>query len=195
MLGITPPRMVRPIRCGPRRTATSIRRPPALPREGSTRCARGSARFAAARRGAKLGAMERTFERKARLGLVAAVLLAAALPFCSGELVLSAACGAGCSPPARRFEIPQGHDASGFRILSLGPGEPCQGPPGRTMAGFSIRRGQDTVLVYYKGPNGAVSDPVPLEDLVLGPGDYSLSAAPARGASVTLSCTLRESKE
>jgi hypothetical protein len=63
------------------------------------------------------------------------------------------------------------------------------------MAGFSIHRGQDTVLVYYTGPNGAVSDPVPLEDLVLGPGDYSLRSAPARGASVTLSCTLRESHE
>lgn len=139
--------------------------------------------------------MNKTSGRKARLGLVAAVLLAAVLPFRSGELVLSASCGAGCSPPAHRFEIPQGHYASGFRLLSLRPGEPCQGPPGRTMAGFSIRRGQDTVLVYYTGPNGAVSDPVPLEDLVLGPGDYGLSAAPARGASVTLSYTLRESKE
>ena len=40
-----------------------------------------------------------------------------------------------------------------------------------------------------------VSDPVPLEDLALGLGSYSLHAAPARGASVTLSYTLEESKE
>lgn len=130
-----------------------------------------------------------------RIPLLALCLLLAAIDHRPGEPVLSASCGASCEPAAESFQVPSGHRACDFRILALRPGEPCSGGEGKPMAGFSIRSGRDTVLVYYTGPGGAVSDPVPLENLVLEPGPYGLYAVPARGASVTLSYTLKESKE
>lgn len=105
-------------------------------------------------------------------------------------VVLSASCGASCEPAPRGFAVGRGEKARGFQVLNLVPGRYCSGLKGSYLAGFSIRRGRETMLVYYRGPQGMVSDPVPLEDLALPPGQYTLLAAPAQGASVTLSFTL-----
>ena len=132
---------------------------------------------------------------KVLFGLLAVALALAALPVHTGDLTVSASCGADCQPAAHAFEVPDGQRASGFRILSMRPGAPCSGGGEKPMAGFSIRRGSDTVLVYYTGPSGTVSDPVPLENLSLEPGRYALLAVPARGASIALSITLLAAKE
>lgn len=105
-------------------------------------------------------------------------------------VVLSASCDANCEPAPRGFAVGRGEKARGFQVLNLVPGRYCSGQKGSYLAGFSIRRGRETVLVYYRGPQGTVSDPVPIEDLVLPPGQYTLLAAPAQGASVTLTFTL-----
>ena len=102
------------------------------------------------------------------------------------EVSLFASCGPSCNPPAVDFQVPVGEKARSFRIISIIPGKPCSGKKTLALAGFSIRHVQDTVLVYYQGPEGTVSDPVPLEDLELPPGRYQLSAVPAAGASITL---------
>jgi|GEM_PF-4545529 len=106
------------------------------------------------------------------------------------ELVLSASCGLGCDPKPSSFTVPAGHKAAQFRIRSLTSGEPCSGGKREPLAGFSIRRGGDTVVVYYRDSGGVVSDPVPLENLTLEPGPYLLLSVPAKGATVTLACTL-----
>ncbi len=132
----------------------------------------------------------------ARARLSAALLLATALvvtraPAAEDRTVsLSASCGASCAPAPSAFAIPQGHRGRAFRLASLVRGELCAGKSPRALAGFRIRRGRETVLVYYEGPDGVVSDPLPLEDLVLGPGVYELLAVPARGASVALTFQL-----
>ena len=123
------------------------------------------------------------------------LLFAVALVPAGQDLVLSASCGPGCDPTPTPFTIPAGHRAVQFRVQSLRPGEPCAGSKAATLAGFSIRRGSDTVIVYYKGPRGVVSDPVPIESLVLEPGSYALLSVPANGATVTLGCALSSSQE
>ncbi len=105
----------------------------------------------------------------------------------TGETVLTAACGPGCDPAPTGFTVPVPQSASHFRVVTLTPGRPCAGGVRTPVKGFSIRRGGQTVLVYYWTPGGLVSDPVPLDDLELGPGTYQLYAAPASGARVTLS--------
>ena len=116
------------------------------------------------------------------------LLVACLAAYPSGrETLCSASCGPSCDPPPVGFQVPAGERALGFRIVSIIPGKPCSGKRSEALAGFSIRRGQETVLVYYQGPGGTVSDPVSLEDLELPPGKYELFAIPAAGASVTLS--------
>ncbi len=105
----------------------------------------------------------------------------------TGETVLKAACGPGCDPAPAGFTVPMGQAAYFFKVVALTPGRPCAGGKRDTVKGFSLRRGGQTVLVYYVKPGGVVSDPLPLEDLELGPGTYELYAVPASGASVTLS--------
>lgn len=100
---------------------------------------------------------------------------------------VSASCGRDCVPAPSQFEVPRGATASAFTIRALSPGSSCSGAPPRTLKGFSIRRGAQTVLVYYIGPSGTVSDPVPIQELELSPGTYQLYAVPASGAGVTLS--------
>jgi hypothetical protein len=102
---------------------------------------------------------------------------------------ISASCPAGCKPGATSFQVPRGAVARGFAIRSLEAGRPCSERPER-VKGFSIRNGGQTVLVFYVRPTGPVSDPVPLEDLELSAGTYQLFAAPAAGASVTLTYSL-----
>jgi hypothetical protein len=118
------------------------------------------------------------------------LLLAAALAAAAGgqarRLELTAVCGSNCDPPPVPFSVPAGHSAERFSLLRMVPGRACAGADSEKLSGFSIRRGREVVFVYYPGPRGIVSDPVPLGDLVLGPGSYALSAAPAQGASVTL---------
>lgn len=99
---------------------------------------------------------------------------------------LTAACGTGCAPSPVPFVVPSGCVAERFAILRMIPGRACAGERAERLSGFSIRRGREVAFVYYPGPRGVVSDPVPLEDLSLGPGAYALLAAPAEGASVTL---------
>lgn len=110
------------------------------------------------------------------------------------EVVLSTRCGSGCNPSPAPFEIPSGNRARHFEIRSLVAGRPCDGKGGDPLKGFSIRKGQTTVLVYYLGPGGPVSDPTPVEDLELGSGSYSLYAAPAAGASVTLAFSIEPAR-
>lgn len=122
----------------------------------------------------------------------AALLLVLALSSPSqpvGRVSVSASCPAGCTPAPTSFHVPGGSVAKGFTIESLGAGVPCSGDAER-IKGFSIRSGGQTVLVFYLRPSGPVSDPVPLEDLQLSAGTYQLYAAPAAGASVTLSYKL-----
>jgi hypothetical protein len=102
---------------------------------------------------------------------------------------ITASCPAGCSPAPTFFKVPQGAVARGFAIQSLESGAACSGQPER-IKGFSIRNGGQTALVFYLRPSGPVSDPVPLEDLELSAGTYQLLAAPAAGASVTLTYSL-----
>ena len=117
--------------------------------------------------------------------LVAAAALAAwAGP--ARRVELTATCGSGCDPSPVPFVVPAGHGAEGFAITRMVPGRSCAEGESERLSGLTIRRGRQTVFVYYPGPRGVISDPVPLGDLVLGPGNYSLSAAPARGALVTL---------
>lgn len=127
-----------------------------------------------------------------RAGFWAFFLLVAYLAaYPSGrEALCSASCGPSCDPSPVDFHVPAGERAQGFRIVSIITGNPCSGKRSGALAGFSIRRGQETVLVYYQGPGGTVSDPVSLEDLELSPGKYQLFALPAAGASVTLSYSL-----
>jgi hypothetical protein len=108
------------------------------------------------------------------------------------QVSLTSSCGPSCVPAPTAFTVPAGQRAGGFKLVRLSAGRACEGSA--SMAGFSIRRGARTVLVYYDGPDGPVSDPLPLGDLVLAPGSYELLAAPARGASVTLSFTLDDGK-
>ena len=129
--------------------------------------------------------------RRRFTALLLAWLMCVAALFSDGEeIVLSASCGPGCDPQPSSFTVPAGHRASQFRIQSLTPGQPCSGGKVEPLAGFSIRRGSNTVAVYYRGSGAAVSDPVPLEDLALEPGPYQLLSVPAKGAAVTLACTL-----
>jgi hypothetical protein len=100
---------------------------------------------------------------------------------------VSASCGRDCIPAPTEFEVPPGDIARAFAIRSLSPGSACSETTPRTLRGFSIRRGAQTVLVYYTAPTGTVSDPVPIEELELTSGTYQLYAAPASGAGVTLS--------
>jgi len=130
-----------------------------------------------------------------KAGLLAVLLSGAAVIFKTQGLVLSASCGADCNPAPRAFTVPPGHRASQFQIQSLRAGEPCSGEKEGPMAGFSIRKEGDTVLVYYRSAKGLVSDPVPLEDLTLEPGQYKLLAIPAKGAAVSLSCALSPAQE
>ena len=99
---------------------------------------------------------------------------------------ISASCPSGCDPAPSIFQVPSGYVARGFAIQSLVAGKACSGTQ-EQLRGFSIRRGGQTVLVFYFGPSGPVSDPLPVEDLELAAGTYELYAAPASGASVTLS--------
>ena len=100
---------------------------------------------------------------------------------------VSASCGRDCIPAPSEFEVPRGLSARAFVIRSLSPGNACSGASPRTLKGFSIRRGAQTVLVYYIGPTGTVSDPVPIQELELPSGTYQLYAVPASGAGVSLS--------
>lgn len=100
---------------------------------------------------------------------------------------VSASCGRDCIPAPSVFEVPRGLSARAFAIRSLSPGSTCSGASPLTLKGFSIRRGTQTVLVYYIGPTGTVSDPVPIQELELPSGTYQLYAAPASGAGVSLS--------
>lgn len=133
---------------------------------------------------------------KGTAGLIAALFLAALLlpaghTGCRERQVsLTASCGPSCVPAPTAFTVPAGQHASGFRLARLSAGRACAGDGAASLAGFSIRRGARTVFVYYDNPDGPVSDPLPLEDLVLPSGTYELLAAPARGASVTLSFSL-----
>ena len=90
-------------------------------------------------------------------------------------------------PEAITLPILRGLSARAFVIRSLSPGSACSGTPPQTLRGFSIRRGAQTVLVYYTGPTGTVSDPVPIQELELPSGTYQLYAVPAAGAGVSLS--------
>lgn len=93
---------------------------------------------------------------------------------------------ADCRPRPEAFSVPRGARAVRFRLVALGAGTPCSGEAG-AVAGFSIRRGGATVFLHYREASGrAVWDPVPLADLALAPGEYSLQAVPAAGASVAL---------
>lgn len=107
----------------------------------------------------------------------------------AGRVSVSASCPPGCTPTPTSLRVPGGSVAKGFAIESLGAGVPCSGDAER-IKGFSVRSGGQTVLVFYLRPSGPVSDPVPLEDLQLSAGTYQLYAAPAAGASVTLSYKL-----
>ena len=123
--------------------------------------------------------------------LPAALLLTGTLAFSQGHNVfVSSTCGGSCEPAPRHFVVPPGREAASFRIVSLVPGTFCAGKKGRYVAGFSIRQGNHTVMVYYTSPTGPVSDPVPIEDLTLPSGDYDLYAAPAKGATVNLAFKL-----
>lgn len=106
------------------------------------------------------------------------------------EVFVSASCGGSCEPAPKHFVVPPGREAGSFRVVSLVPGTFCAGKKGRYVAGFSIRRGNKTVMVYYTSPTGPVADPVPLDDLVLQAGDYVLLSAPAKGASANLAFKL-----
>ncbi len=125
-----------------------------------------------------------------RLGWFMATLL-----FVSGMAVapqdrsasVSASCGRNCIPAPSEFEVPRDLSARAFVIRSLSPGRTCSGTPPQTLQGFSIRRGAQTVFVYYIGPTGTVSDPVPIQELELPSGTYQLYAVPASGAGVSLS--------
>ncbi len=120
-----------------------------------------------------------------------ALLLARTVVYSQGhEVFISSVCGASCEPAPRHFVVPPGREAASFRIVSLVPGTFCAGKKGRYVAGFSIRQGNQTVMVYYTSPTGPVSDPVPIDDLTLPSGDYDLFAAPAKGASVNLAFRL-----
>lgn len=99
---------------------------------------------------------------------------------------VSASCGQGCLPAPAEFQVPPGTTARAFVIRALSAGKACSGQPQQPLKGFSIRKRQQTVFVYYMGPYGSVSDPVPLRDLELPPGTYHLYAVPAAGATVTL---------
>lgn len=97
---------------------------------------------------------------------------------------------ADCQPRPAALSVPAGSRAVRFRVLALQGGSPCAGG-GEAREGFSLRRGATTVFVHYREPSGrSVWDPIPLSDLVLPPGDYSLLAAPAAGASVALAWEL-----
>ena len=126
--------------------------------------------------------------RRVRM-LMAALLLVSGMAASPQDRMASASasCGRDCVPIPSEFEVPQGATARTFAIRSLSAGSACSGPASQTLKGFSIRRGTQTVLVYYIGPTGPVSDPVPLQELELPSGTYRLYAVPASGASVTLS--------
>ena len=104
----------------------------------------------------------------------------------SGVATLSASCGQGCAPSPAEFQVPSGATARAFAIRSLSAGKACSETAQQPLKGFSIRKGPQTVFVYYIGPYGAVSDPVPLQNLELPPGTYHLYAVPATGAAVTI---------
>jgi|WetSurMetagenome_2_1015567.scaffolds.fasta_scaffold02137_4 hypothetical protein len=106
-----------------------------------------------------------------------------------GKSSISASCLPRCRPSPTSFQIPRGTVARSFAIQSLQAGAACSGEPER-IKGFSIRSGGQTVLVFYLRSSGPVSDPVPLENLELPAGTYELLAAPASGASVTLTYSL-----
>jgi hypothetical protein len=122
--------------------------------------------------------------------IFAALLLSLAVR--GDSVALFAKCGPDCEPSPASFAVPAGNEAAHFRIVALQAGKYCSNSNGRTLAGFCIRRGGQTVFVYYHRPQGPVSDPVPLDDLVLSRGRYELLAAPAKGASVRLAFDLRE---
>ncbi len=106
-------------------------------------------------------------------------------------LTLRAATAEGCKPSPAVFRVPQGSVAERFRIEELRAGRPC-GQGGGATEGFSVRRGSTTVFVYYRDAQGeAVSDPCPLQSLVLEAGGYALYATPATGAAATISYNLQ----
>jgi len=121
----------------------------------------------------------------------AAVLIASGLAMIGQprRVSVTATCLQGCRPSPSSFQVPPGVLAKGFAIRSLTAGRACSGSS-EQVKGFSIRRGDQTVLVFYLGPAGPVSDPLPIEDLELAAGAYQLYAAPASGASVTLTYSL-----
>jgi hypothetical protein len=123
------------------------------------------------------------------VGIFAALLLSLAVR--GDSPTLFAKCGPDCEPSPASFSVPAGKEAAHFRIVALQAGRYCSNSKGRTLAGFCIRRSGQTVFVYYHRPQGPVSDPVPLNDLVLPKGRYKLLAAPAKGASVRLTFDLR----
>jgi hypothetical protein len=118
--------------------------------------------------------------------------LALALAARGDSVNLFASCGPDCTPSPVVFTVPIGMEAAHFRILDLKAGKYCSKANARKLDGFCIRRHGQTVFIYYHQPHGIVSDPVPLDDLVLSKGRYELLAAPARGASVRLAFELRE---
>ncbi|MGA9750982.1 MAG: hypothetical protein WBS54_04285 [Acidobacteriota bacterium] len=126
------------------------------------------------------------------------LLLAALLVACVAVLMLAqdrrvslrSTCGPDCRPEASTIEVPAGMRAEAFRVDDLVEGACCTGGGTRRLAGFSIRRGSRTVLIYYMRPRGPVSDPVPLDALTLSPGRYEFRVVSAKGASAAISFDL-----
>ncbi len=131
------------------------------------------------------------------------LLFAALLVACAAVLVLAqarrvslrSACGPDCRPEAGTIEVPAGMRAEAFRVDDLVAGACCTGGGTRRLAGFSIRRGAQTVLIYYMRPRGPVSDPVPLDSLTLSEGRYEFRVVSARGASAAISFDLVATQE
>jgi len=99
--------------------------------------------------------------------------------------------GADCRPRGQGFSVPTGQRAVRFHVLSLTAGRSCEGNGGGPVEGFSIRRGAATLFVSYRDEGGrTVADPLPIASLTLTPGEYTLCAAPAAGASVSLAWEL-----
>jgi len=105
---------------------------------------------------------------------------------------ITASCNPSCTARPGTFEVKTGTRAERFVIVVLKAGRRCGDAKKFSRAGFCIKKGDRVVYTYYEGKRGIVSDPVPLEDLVLESGRYSLFAAEAKNALVRLALDVVE---
>ena len=100
---------------------------------------------------------------------------------------VSSSCNSSCSVKPGIFEVKGGTRAISFKIVQLKPGRCCGDGKKMAPAGFSIKSDGKIIFTYYVTANETVSDPVPIDQLMLDSGRYEILSSVATGSYVKLS--------